>query len=93
MFVPPVMLSHLLNSAEELKYSDTPRVVRMKAAVWALLLFVSLVGKTVLDNQYYYLITSAGASIKGALATAVYNKALALESCNRHSYSVNKSNV
>jgi hypothetical protein len=88
--MPPIVISSILKAIDERVISEFPSAVRIKIVSFSFLLFFLLGLKTVLDNQYFYIITNVGASIRAALATAVFQKVLRLKTSNRNKYSVRK---
>ena len=54
----------------------------------SLLLFISLCIKTFIENQYFHVVTTMGATIRGVIASAVYRKSLKLSPAGRQNNTV-----
>lgn len=96
-FVPPVLVAAILSGLSASARNQSPltnplrailQVVGLRGFLLSLLLFMALSMKTILDNQYFYVITNAGAAVRAAVATAVYRKLLKLRESDRYKFSV-----
>ena len=97
-FLPSLIVAKLLKTVDEIgklnsAFSSTAELAVNTAQMYAklrrqgmllcLTLFFALGTKTIMENHYFHQITKMGASIRGALSTAVYRKSLRLSSTGK----------
>jgi hypothetical protein len=92
-FVPPLLVAAILRglgnaSIGSIKSTTLLIPASSRGFLLSMMLLFALSVKTILDNQYFYVITNAGAAVRGAVATAVYRKLLKLRECDRFKFSV-----
>jgi hypothetical protein len=95
-FVPPLMVAAILRGLDSappasIKSSTSLLSAKSRGFILSMMLLLALSVKTILDNQYFYVITNTGAAVRGAVATAVYRKLLKLRECDRFKFSVSLS--
>jgi len=83
-FFPSLIVARLLRTVDKLSMTTVALpLLKKEGFLLSACLFVTLCAKTILENQYFYVVTRLGASIKGALSTAVYKKSLRLSPSGR----------
>jgi hypothetical protein len=97
-FFPSIIVKNLLKTLkdEPLRFQDLYswdglRKSNLKAVYLSLLLFICLSLKTVIENQYFYVVTKLGMNIRGTLSAAIYQKALNLGLAGRQNTTVSFS--
>ncbi|RYG70088.1 hypothetical protein EON64_01135 [archaeon] len=92
-FLPSLLITRIL------KFSNQQKEAFALAKGWryllknhgiqlCVLLFICLSTKTAIENQYFDMVTNVGAQIRGALSTAIYQKALRLGAGSRQNVTV-----
>jgi len=102
-FLPSLLVARILKTAEALAdfHASPTNIVdgsinigtsilakRQEGLVLSLLLLTVLCIKTIIENQYFHVVTRMGASIRGAVSSAVYRKSLRLSPAGRQNATV-----
>ena len=82
-FLPSIIIARILRVVDKLSTTAASTVLKKEGWLLCASLFSSLCVKTIIENQYFYEVTRLGASIRGALSSAVYKKSLRLSPSGR----------
>lgn len=82
-FLPSMIIARILRVVDKLSTTAVSTVLKKEGWILCASLFFSLCAKTIIENQYFYEVTRLGASIRGALSSAVYKKSLLLSPSGR----------
>lgn len=89
-FLPSILIAKILNIIAEsakLKALGASTIamsgVYKQGVLYSSALFGVLCMKTIIENQYFYVVTNLGANIRGVLSSAIYRKSLRLSSTGR----------
>ena len=87
-FFPALIVTRILKIVESGKSPFSLFQLPYSSILLILSLFASLCIKSIIENQYFYLVCNAGANIRGVLSAAVYRKALRLSPESRQNTTV-----
>ena len=92
-FVPSLIIARILKIAEmgadpSAISSGLYAAAQQQGILLTLMLLLSLCVKTFLENQYFDIVTTLGANIRGAISSAIYRKSLKLSPSGRQNNTV-----
>lgn len=90
-FVPSLLIARLLrhvDSSGQVARPFSKQFLSNRGFVLACLLLLTLTTKTCVENQYFDLATTMGASIRGTLSSAVFRKSLRLSPSGRQNNTI-----
>lgn len=93
-FLPSVLVSKILRNLQQEPFvfnsflTFVQQLGTNKSFRLSILLFLSLSAKTIIENQYFDMMTQLGAQIRGTLSAAIYQKALHLGPSSRQNTTV-----
>lgn len=100
-FVPSLLVARILKLSETLADSKVVAATssvalndmlvftkRREGIVLSLLLLAALCAKTIIENQYFHVVTEMAASVRGAVSSAVYRKSLRLSPSGRQNSTI-----
>jgi ABC-type transport system involved in cytochrome bd biosynthesis fused ATPase/permease subunit len=89
-FLPSLLVSKILRNLQQETAPATlfQQLKNNKSFHLSILLFLCLSSKTIIENQYFDMMTRLGAKVRGTLSSAIYQKALRLGPSSRQNSTV-----
>lgn len=91
-FFPSLIIAQLLRSLTtedpSWKVGMLANLNNPKGLVLAALLYTCLCTKTIIENQYFSMVTNLGAEVRGTISAAIYQKSLRLSPTGKQNNTV-----